>query len=545
MFALDSLRLEKGYRAWKGDLSTDYTVLQGGLDRFVKWDKPDFRGKAALLEREAAGREEALRDADVDAGDCDAPYMSTLWHDGKIVGETTSGGWGYRAGQIDRARHAARRSRRARHEGRSRDLRRALSGHRPAGRAAVGRQEREIESLECRNPRTAFSGILPSGKDGWEVHFAAWPRKEAGEDIIMLSVGDHDFDTPRRDGRGLRPRRARRPPPLHAAARHAAPARGDGEDLDALHRRRDERRPGHRHAGRPGWRSTPPCRRVLDQGDHAIVVAPYYATYPGTFRAAGADFTVVEAAAADGFQPRAEAIEAALQARTPAPSCINTPNNPTGAVYSRASAGRHRRLCREHDLWLLSDEVYWTLGGGEHVSPRALPGMAERTLVINSMSKSHGMTGWRIGWLTGPAEHDHAADQPQSGHHLRPDRLRLARRRRGAGERLWRRARSPSSTPARRTRLPRRHARHRTMSPCAARKAACMSCSTSRAIEPDDEKFAWALARRREGRRDAGLELRRGRRRPHPHQPLPARDVLQEAAARLRRFASSYRSKAA
>jgi arginine:pyruvate transaminase len=60
-------------------------------------------------------------------------------------------------------------------------------------------------------------------------------------------------------------------------------------------------------------------------------------------------------------------------------------------------------VCREHDLWLLSDEVYWTLGGGGHLSPRALPGMAERTLVINSMSKSHGMTGWRIGWVTGPA----------------------------------------------------------------------------------------------------------------------------------------------
>ncbi|MCB1469746.1 MAG: pyridoxal phosphate-dependent aminotransferase, partial [Rhizobiaceae bacterium] len=49
------------------------------------------------------------------------------------------------------------------------------------------------------------------------------------------------------------------------------------------------------------------------------------------------------------------------------------------------------------------DEVYWTLGGNEHISPRSLPGMEERTLVINSMSKSHGMTGWRIGWLTGPA----------------------------------------------------------------------------------------------------------------------------------------------
>ncbi len=66
MYALNSLRLEKGYRTWKGDLSTDYSLLEGGLDRFIKLDKAD------------------------------APYMSTLWHDGQIVGETTSGGWGYR-----------------------------------------------------------------------------------------------------------------------------------------------------------------------------------------------------------------------------------------------------------------------------------------------------------------------------------------------------------------------------------------------------------------------------------------------------------------
>src|SRR6185369_4975893 len=136
---------------------------------------------------------------------------------------------------------------------------------------------------------------------------------------------------------------------------------------------------------------------TLDPGDHAVVVAPYYATYPGTFRAAGADFTVVEAAAADGFQPRVEAIEAALTPRSKA-ILINTPNNPTGAVYTPASLEGIAALCRRRDLWLFSDEVYWTLGGGEHHSPRALPGMAERTLVINSMSKSHGMTGWRIGW---------------------------------------------------------------------------------------------------------------------------------------------------
>jgi dimethylglycine dehydrogenase len=96
MFALDSLRLEKGYRAWKQDLSTDYTILQGGLERFVKWDKPDFKGKAALQNEKQQGVKKRFVTLVVEAGDCDAPYMSTLWHDGKIVGETTSGGFGHR-----------------------------------------------------------------------------------------------------------------------------------------------------------------------------------------------------------------------------------------------------------------------------------------------------------------------------------------------------------------------------------------------------------------------------------------------------------------
>jgi len=96
MCALDSLRLEKSYRAWKQDLSTDYTVLQGGLDRFVKWDKPAFLGKAALQNEKQQGVKKRFVTLVVDSPDFDAPYMSTLWHDGKIVGETTSGGFGHR-----------------------------------------------------------------------------------------------------------------------------------------------------------------------------------------------------------------------------------------------------------------------------------------------------------------------------------------------------------------------------------------------------------------------------------------------------------------
>lgn len=100
MFALNRLRLEKGYRAWKGDLSTDYTLLEGGLDRFIKFDKPqDFPGKAALLSEKQRGVTKRFVTLTVEAGEHDAPYMSTLWHNGEVVGETTSGGWGYRVGK--------------------------------------------------------------------------------------------------------------------------------------------------------------------------------------------------------------------------------------------------------------------------------------------------------------------------------------------------------------------------------------------------------------------------------------------------------------
>ncbi|MFN4170802.1 MAG: FAD-dependent oxidoreductase [Pseudorhodobacter sp.] len=98
MWALNSLRIEKGYRAWKGDLSTDYSLLEGGLDRFIRFEKPDFTGKAALLAEKQVGVKKRFVTLLVEAGECDAPYMSTLWHDGAVVGETTSGAWGYRVG---------------------------------------------------------------------------------------------------------------------------------------------------------------------------------------------------------------------------------------------------------------------------------------------------------------------------------------------------------------------------------------------------------------------------------------------------------------
>ena len=111
----------------------------------------------------------------------------------------------------------------------------------------------------------------------------------------------------------------------------------------------------------------------------------------------------IQTRARDAFQPRPQDIEASVEGAKSL--LINTPNNPTGTVYSRATLEGIADICQRHDLWLISDEVYdGQVWDGAHLSPRALPGMAERTLVVGSMSKSHAMTGSRCGWLIGPED---------------------------------------------------------------------------------------------------------------------------------------------
>ncbi|GAB1380784.1 GcvT family protein [Pararhodobacter aggregans] len=97
MKALNSLRIEKGYRAWKGDLSTDYSLLEGGVDRFIDWSK-EFPGKAALERERQQGPAKRFTLLTVDAPDFDPPYMANVWAGERIVGEVTSAAWGYRTG---------------------------------------------------------------------------------------------------------------------------------------------------------------------------------------------------------------------------------------------------------------------------------------------------------------------------------------------------------------------------------------------------------------------------------------------------------------
>ncbi|MBY5932345.1 aminotransferase class I/II-fold pyridoxal phosphate-dependent enzyme [Tateyamaria omphalii] len=244
--------------------------------------------------------------------------------------------------------------------------------------------------------------LTGGGSDGWDVFLKARRMIAEGTPVVELTIGEHDIRTA-----------APILQDMHRSAMggHTGYAMVPGTDAlrDMVARRTSER------TGVPTTRDnvliTPGGQSALftahaaacDPGDTALYIDPYYATYPGTIRGVSAVPRAVQTRAEDAFQPRAADIAAhAPDARS---LLINSPNNPTGTVYSRATLDGIAQVCMEHDLWLISDEVYDTqVWEGAHVSPRALPGMAERTLVVGSMSKSHAMTGSRCGWIIGPEE---------------------------------------------------------------------------------------------------------------------------------------------
>lgn len=144
---------------------------------------------------------------------------------------------------------------------------------------------------------------------------------------------------------------------------------------------------------------------IIDPGDEVILLAPYYVNYKAMVRLNNGVPVIVNTLEADGFNIRAEKLEQAITDRTVA-IIINSPCNPTGAVLSHASLEAIARIAKQHDLTVISDEVYRTLlfDGAQHESIVTLPDMRERTVVIDSISKRFAMTGYRIGYAIGPEE---------------------------------------------------------------------------------------------------------------------------------------------
>jgi len=250
------------------------------------------------------------------------------------------------------------------------------------------------------------SRVQRIGGDGaraWEIHYRAIERRRQGDNVVILSVGDPDFDTPKAivDSaiEGLR-----------AGNTHYNDVVGSPALREAIARQ---------HAALSGLQTLPEqvavfsgaqnalfsaAQCLLDEGDEIIAPEPMYVTYEAFLGASGARLVTVPSPRENGFHFDPKTVQAAVNENTRA-ILLNTPNNPTGTVLTRAELEAVAAICRDHDLWLISDEVYAGLTfEADHISPCALPGMAERTVTVSSLSKSHAMTGWRVGWTVSPPE---------------------------------------------------------------------------------------------------------------------------------------------
>lgn len=138
---------------------------------------------------------------------------------------------------------------------------------------------------------------------------------------------------------------------------------------------------------------------LLDPGDEMIIIEPTFINYMQLTKLAGAVPVIVRAREEYGWLPDPEDIKKAITPRTKM-LLLNTPSNPTGAVYPKELIGEIAALAVEHDFFVVSDEVYEKLiYSGEHVSIASLPGMEDRAITINGLSKAYAMTGWRVGYL--------------------------------------------------------------------------------------------------------------------------------------------------
>lgn len=242
-----------------------------------------------------------------------------------------------------------------------------------------------------------------AGAAAWDIHVAAVEAQRAGKDVIFASVGDPDFATPAPiTDRAVETMRAGdthysdipgRPLLRAAIADHlrnrcAIPC--GPENVIAL------------GGAQNGLFAVSLC--LFEGDDEVLLLEPAYVTYEATFSLTGATLVRVPMSGETGFRLDEERLRAAITSRTKGIVFAN-PNNPTGVVMRREELDAIARIAQEHDLWVVVDEVYSSLTfEHSHISLASLPGMAERTVTIGSLSKSHAMTGWRMGWACGPAE---------------------------------------------------------------------------------------------------------------------------------------------
>ncbi len=244
--------------------------------------------------------------------------------------------------------------------------------------------------------------VSAGGMQSWEVHSQAKSRQRKGDPIIMLSIGQ---DADAGPDQAIIERAIES---LRAGRHHYTGCQGEPDLREAI--AADHfRKTGQGVAAdactvfagaQNALFSVLSC--LLEPGDEVIAPEPYYSTYPATLTAMGAKMISVATASESGFQLDVGQIEAAITTKTQA-VVINSPNNPTGAVYKPESLEALANLCAKHDLWLVSDEVYADFCfDTPHCSPASFAQIADRCITISSLSKSHSMPGWRVGWAVTP-----------------------------------------------------------------------------------------------------------------------------------------------
>lgn len=243
---------------------------------------------------------------------------------------------------------------------------------------------------------------LGGGK--WEVHLKARQLAESGADVVEMTIGEPDVQTPEElvaaaiqamqagrtgysDGRGEAGLRA-------ALAETYSASRGRAFSADNI-------------LCFPGTQTAlyAVLQGVAEAGDEVLVGDPMYATYEGVVRASGADMVPVPLRPEAGFRIQASDIAARLTPRSRA-ILLTTPHNPTGAILTARDLQQIGQLALQHDLWIISDEVYEHLifDGSDFVSPLSDPALADRVIAVSSISKSHAAPGFRSGWCVGPAD---------------------------------------------------------------------------------------------------------------------------------------------
>lgn len=155
---------------------------------------------------------------------------------------------------------------------------------------------------------------------------------------------------------------------------------------------------------------------LAEEGDEVIIPSPYWVTYPEIVKYCGATSVFVETKEENGFKITAEELEKAITPNTRL-IILNSPCNPTGAVYKKSELEKIAKVVKKHDgIFVLSDEIYKNLiyDGEKHVSIATIDGMRDRTIIVDGVSKSYAMTGWRLGWSVAPEIISNAMTRAQS-----------------------------------------------------------------------------------------------------------------------------------